>query len=411
MVPLARSVLRHMNMKTRKFIRIVGSALGVLLLSLGSCTKMDHYYKDLVIERTYIGKPDSIWVKPGNQRALIGLLTPKDPAATKMVVKYNTSDSVVISLNRQVDSTSVILDNLEERDYVFQVFTMDDQGNRSLEMELLSSIFGPRYISTLRERTYTHSVGFTDAMAVVSSSAALFPENYLGDEVQYTDGEGNVQKVFVARDQYTGMLEGVNRDIPVTIRSVYRPHEHAMENMYTDPVSMDLNQMKRNTLTFTSDGYLDAAYVDFLYVQTFLEANVPTPVGADIDMCYALGAGSRGNMFAMDGTGFSAFASAWQAAINAWDVRNVARLKLNRGEDALTLYEGLDENNRTQMIAAYENSSATASTRLSSLMVDDIILLHSSDRGLYVAMKVLATPPAVSGAPGNFTVEIKVSRP
>lgn len=155
----------------------------------------------------------------------------------------------------------------------------------------------------------------------------------------------------------------------------------------------------------------DAPTFGVLYVQTFLEANVPTPVGADIDMCYALGAGSRGNMFAMDGTGFSAFASAWQAAINAWDVRNVARLKLNRGEDALTLYEGLDENNRTQMIAAYENSSATASTRLSSLMVDDIILLHSSDRGLYVAMKVLATPPAVSGAPGNFTVEIKVSRP
>ena len=63
------------------------------------------------------------------------------------------------------------------------------------------------------------------------------------------------------------------------------------------------------------------------------------------------------------------------------------------------------------MIDAYEGSAGAASTRLSSLAVGDIIFLNSADREIYVAMKVVGTPPPVSGALGDFTIEFKVSRP
>lgn len=375
-----------------------------------SCTKMDHYYKDYVIERTYIGKPDSIWVQPGNQRVQVGILTPKDPAATQLVVRWG-ADSAVMNIDRSKDENSILIENLDERDYLFNAYTVDESGNRSLIMELNAPVFGSNFASTLRERTFSHSVRFGDSLAVVWNSAALFPENFVGNELAFTDKSGNTKTVFVAKDDNVTILHSPDVALPVTIQSVYSPHENAFENFYTTAEELDVVASRRTSLTFSSTTYTDAMYIDFKYVQMYLEANVPTPVGADIDMAYALGAGSRGNLFTMDGTGFSAFSSNWQAAINAWDVRNYARMKLDRTETANDLYEALDENNRQQMIDAYDNAAGAASTRLSSLAVGDIIFLNSADRGIYVAMKVVGTPPAVSGALGDFTIEFKVSRP
>lgn len=389
---------------------IIGGVFLVVVLFMTSCTKMDHYYKDYVVERTYIGKPDSIWVQPGNQRVQIGILTPKDPAATKLVVRYG-GDSSVMNIDRTIDVNTMLIENLDERDYLFNAYTVDDSGNRSLMMELNTPVFGSSFASTLRERTFSHSVRFGDSLAVVWNSAALFPENFIGTELGFTDRSGESHIVFVSKDDNVSILHNPDINLPVTIQSLYSPHENAFENFYTTAEELDVVASRRTSLTFSSTTYTDAMYIDFKYVQMYLEANVPTPVGADIDMCYALGAGSRGNLFSMDGTGFSAFASNWQAAINAWDVRNYARLKLDRTAAAKDLYEALDENNRQQMIDAYEGSAGAASTRLSSLAVGDIIFLHSADREIYVAMKVVGTPPAVSGALGDFTIEFKVSRP
>lgn len=395
----------------KKYISIIGGVFCAGIIFLSSCTKMDHYYKDYVVERTYIGKPDSIWIQPGNLRVRIGMLTPKDPAAQKLVVRWSDADSVLLTIDHQAERNFIVIDNLQEQDYVFDAYTIDGSGNRSLVMELTSRAFGSAFEATMRERTLSHSVLLGDSVALIWDSATLLPETLQGNDVEFTDRNGQTQQVFVPRTAEIGVLHDADPTKPITIKSVYSPHENAFEYFYTPTENRDLIALTRQTLTFSSVSYTDAMYVDFHYIRAFLEENVPAPKGQDIDMAYALGAGSRGNLFTMDGTGFSSFAASWQTLINSWTTRNTARMKLNRGASAVALYEGLDEANRSQMIAAFNDSAAAESTRLSSLAVDDVILLHSSDRDIYVAMKVIGTPPPVSGALGDFTIEFKVSRP
>src|SRR5690606_30774861 len=133
-----------------------------------SCTKMDHFYKDHVISRTFIGKPDSIWVQAGDQRVQVSWLTPKDPAAKDIVVYWNNkSDSARAAIDHDTDTGSLIIDNLQETDYTFNAYTVDGKGNRSLIMELSTKVYGEVFQSTLRERALSHTVVFKDSTVVI----------------------------------------------------------------------------------------------------------------------------------------------------------------------------------------------------------------------------------------------------
>ncbi|SEM65103.1 protein of unknown function [bacterium A37T11] len=370
---------------------------------------MDYYYKDYIIERTYVGKPDSIWVKPGNKRVQIGLLTPKDVDAKDLVVHWGSTDSVILTIDHTLDKQSIIIDNLVEQDYVFNAYTRDKLGNHSLPMELSTTVYGDNFKSTILPLVLNYSVVFPDSIALVWDTAPSL-ETLFGSEIQYTDNAG-IQQTFISPLKPITIFHDADPNKPISVRTAYIPDSNAFEYFYTEPVVLDMVATKKSSLTFSSAGYKDAAYVDFKFVRTFLSQDVPAPIGKDIDMCYALGGGSRGNFFTMDGTGFSAFTPEWQSGIASWPVRNVTKLKLERNGTALSIYDGLDELNRSQMIAAYDNSTAVESTRLSSLAVNDIIFLHSADRGIYVAIKVISTPPDITGAPGNFVIDFKVSRP
>lgn len=390
-------------------ISIIGGIFCAGVIFLASCTKMDHHYKDYIIERTYIGKPDSIWVQPGDKRVQIGLITPQDAEARDLIVRWNNTDSLVFPIDHDVERQSVIIDNLEERDYVFNAYTTDRKGLRSLPMELSTTVAGDVFRSTIQDRTLSHSVVFPDSIALLWN--AMSSETLFGVEVEFTDNAGAKQQVFSRSSTLVSTFQDADPNEPISVRTVFRAHPNAFEYFYTDPVNVDLIATKRNSLTLVSSGYTNAEFIDFNFVRVFLESDVPRPLGGDIDMCYTLGAGSRSNLFTIDGTGFAAFAETWQVAMNFWPVRNVARLKLNRGAAAVELYNELDEMDRTQMVAAYDNSTVTGLNRVSGLLVNDVILLYSSDRDLYVAIKVVSVPPATSGVYGTLGIEFKISRP
>lgn len=397
------------NIMRKDIISIVGGVFCAGVIFLASCTKQDHFYKEFMVERTYIGKPDSIWIQPGEYRMQVGWLTPQDSEAKDLIIRWSNSDSLVIPIDHDQETQSIIIPNLEERDYVFNAYTIDGKGNRSLNMELNAPVFGDEYRNTLVERALSHSVIFpTDSIGFVFGGTGQLQTLY-GTEVEYTDNEGVKQKVIMRATSTIGVIYDVDPNQEITVRTAYRPHPNAFEYFYfeSEPVEVDLVETKRNTLTFGSTGYLDGIYVDFNFVRGFLIADIPRPTGKDIDMAYALGSGSRGNLFTIDGNGFSAFAAAWQSQIAQWPIRNAARMK----RSTLAVYDALDENNRDQMIAAYESETSAVADRLSNMALDQVVLLHSEDRDLYIAMKVIRTPPAVSGALGDFTIEFKISRP
>lgn len=395
----------------RKRIHAIYSAIfciGILFFS--SCTKMDHFYKDLIVERVYIGKPDSIWVQSGENRVKINFVPPRDAEVKDLIVRWDGGrDSVVVPMNYGSDYQSFIIDNLEERDYMFDAYTTDRKGKRSLPLEMSTPVFGAHFRSTIEKRPFSHSVVFPDSIALLWENMAS--ETLYGVEIDFTDKNGQKQKTFSRSSSAVSVFLDADPNKPVAVKTVFRAHPNAFEYFYTEPVNIDLVATKRNKLTLVSSAYQNAEYIDFKYVRAFLQAEVPRPVGSDVDMAYTLGGSSKSNLFTMDGAGFSAFNADWQLAINQWPVRNSARLKLNRGAAALALYDGLDEMNRSQMVAAYDNSAVAAQDRVFNLLVGDVILLKSTTRNIYVAMKVLAVPPATANTYGKLEMELKISRP
>ena len=379
------------------------------LLLFASCTKMDYLYKEYVIERTFIGKPDSIWVQPGDQRVKIGMLTPKDAEAKNWVIRWNNNvDSLIVPIDHSVKSQSIIIENMEERDYIFESFTADGKGLRSLPMELYTTVYGKEFRKKIHERELSHSIIFPDSVALVWKNK--FIESLYGVETEFTDKSGKKQKAFSPATSDISVMRDADPTKPMIVRSAYQPHVNAFEHFYTDPENVDVAAVKKNSLTFKSLNYQTADYIDLKFLRVFLQADVPKPVGKDIDLAYTLGGGSRANLFTMNGTGFSVFSQDWQLTIaQTWRVRNVATMKLNRGGAAITLYDDLDETNRSQMVAAYDNSTPAGLNRLSALQVNDVILINSSDRKMYIAMKVMSIPPA-TGTVGELTVELKVSK-
>ncbi|MBL1410787.1 DUF4998 domain-containing protein [Sphingobacterium faecale] len=369
---------------------------------------MDHFYKDYAIERIHIGKPDSIWVQPGDYRLQIGMLTPQDPAAKKWVIRYE-GDSLVLPIDRTAERQFAVIENLKERDYTLLVHTSDGLGNTSLPMELSAPVFGDNYRASIKERVLSHSVIFQDSIGLVwktmSDASTLF-----GSEIEFTDLSGQKKKTLVGISDVS-VFQGADPSKPISVKTVFRPHVNAFEYFYTDAVTVDLLATKLNMITLKSSAWTDAEYIDFNFIRVFQEAVVQKPKGRDIDLAYTLGSGSRSNFFVMDGAEFGAFSQDWQSLINSWSVRNSGKLKLNRGAAALALYDGLDELNRSQMVAAFDNSVSAAQNRIFNLLVGDIILLKSTDRDIYVAMKVLAVPPAASGVYGKLEMELKISRP
>ena len=383
--------------------------LVMTMLFLGSCTKMDHYYKDFLIDREYIGIADSIWIQPGDQRAKISMTTPSDSQAKLWIIKWDEADSLVVDIDPEQAIQSTIIEGLEERPYIINAYTSDGQGKRSLNMELNTNIYGDVFRAQIQDRPLSHTMAFTDSVAFIWN--LLIHETLFGVEIEFTDTEGVNQTILTPASEALSIIHDADQSQEISVKTAYLPEENAFEYFYTEPTVIDLEATKKNTFTFSSTGYQDAAYVDFNLARSFGQDDIPSPTGAVLDLCYALGSGTRANLLTMDSPSYSAFDANWLALISTWSKRNAGLMKLNRGPEALDLYTNLDENNRVQMQEAYETSSATPSDRLYSLMVDDVILLHSVDRGLYVAMKVLEVPPAISGAQGDFTVEFKISRP
>src|SRR5690606_4493194 len=93
------------------------------------CRKQDYFYKEFLEggEIVYVGKADSVKFHPGDNRAKLSWII-TDPNINKMKVYWNNRlDSTLIYVNNWsvIDSIDVVISELEERLYFFDIYTVE----------------------------------------------------------------------------------------------------------------------------------------------------------------------------------------------------------------------------------------------------------------------------------------------
>ena len=128
----------------------------LLIFFLFACDKMNDIHQKYLDqgEIVYLGKPDSLNAFPGLERVKLTWMQCGDPDITETVIYWNRkSDSIVKPFVRKMSGMqkdSIIIDNLPEGDYSFELMSRNDQGHTSLISVVQGSSLGAFYLSGLK---------------------------------------------------------------------------------------------------------------------------------------------------------------------------------------------------------------------------------------------------------------------
>src|SRR5690606_11196485 len=150
--------------------------------------------------------------------------------------------------------------------------------------------------------------------------------------------------------------------------------------------------------TSTGGGSSTAAYVDFKTRNVYTTEALGQANVANIDVVSVRGSSTGHNLFPTTNNGAaSGWTASWGTRMATWPNRNAADIySLGTTPEAWDLYHGLQEDE--SMWTAFENATAgiTPTQRLYPITNKEVIFIHSLDRNLLIALKVLDSSTSTS---------------
>jgi hypothetical protein len=201
-----------------------------------ACSDMDATYKDLIKdgETTYVGKADSVQVGPGNKRLQLFWWLSADPQVKKVRVFWNNrNDSleVPVAYKGEPQQMNVIVENLTEGDYTFEMITYDDRGNKSVTTEVQGKVYGDFYTSSLVNRPLLNIDFFDHNVRMILWKDAA--QRAIGTELNYVDREGISQTTIVPATEDTTKIPDIMPGSTITYRTLYLPDPLAIDIFYS----------------------------------------------------------------------------------------------------------------------------------------------------------------------------------
>src|SRR5690606_24748367 len=165
---------------------------GLIWIWTAACTKMDYHYRDFLpmANRIYVGKVDSVKVHPGKNRIKFSWKKSPDPTVTHVTAYWNNKrDSLTIPISDDaIDTAELIVPNLDEETYVFELFASDAVGNRSVPVEVVGKVYGAQYESLLLNRLPRSAQVQGDSLVVAWFEAG--GDGLLGTTISYRNQAG-----------------------------------------------------------------------------------------------------------------------------------------------------------------------------------------------------------------------------
>lgn len=205
-----------------------------LIAAIQSCSKMndltDKYFNEGEI--VYAAKVDSVDVFAGENRIQLNLHIHKQRIENVRVYWNNNTDSVDVQIGGKTGVFPVILDDMPEGGYLFQIVCYDKFSNRSLEYEVTGSVYGNNYKDGLYNRSYisefTH-YNLDDCSMVIYWGGVV--RGAIGMELQYTNTSDNTVQMEIPTNAESTTLQNLKGDISYRLKFI--PEENAIDTFTT----------------------------------------------------------------------------------------------------------------------------------------------------------------------------------
>ena len=154
-----------------------------------SCDDMESIHKNYLNgENIYAGKLDSLEIRPGYKRVELNGLTNFLGNSSNLIVTYEEREEIFKIDDDLGDVMSVIIDDLEEKTYEFNVRTSDESGNLSVPQSVAGFAVGNIFISNQDPRkiinfssnadgTFANFYGNSDSEHVIFTELNYETEN------------------------------------------------------------------------------------------------------------------------------------------------------------------------------------------------------------------------------------------
>ena len=203
-----------------------------LLIALSSCTKMNDTQEKYLDwgEKIYAAKIDSVFALSGYQRQVIDIYY-SAPRIDHGIIVYNLNqDTVVFELPEDGSRHfSVPINNLEEAEYNYTIYTFDKDGNKSLPTETSGKVYG-RFYGDYLVRKAIDKIDTLDGFSIYTKGAT----EAQGINVTYTDLNGDEQvRYFPATGP--AIITDAEPGSEFTYTTVYRPDATAVDSVESLP--------------------------------------------------------------------------------------------------------------------------------------------------------------------------------
>jgi len=207
-----------------------------LILLVNACGKMDDIEKKFTRdgEITYLSRADSLHAYGGNGRIELSWILFSDPKITSCKVFWNDDrDSIVRNISRTpgVDTIQLMLTNMAEGTYYFEVYTYDAQGNASIKSSVIGKVYGPKFAASVLPRSYRKLDRVGDTLQVEWMDGG---DQFAGGSLSYTDASGKLVQMKLSAHPDTSKLAGFPNGGSFDYISAFLPEPGAIDTFYKE---------------------------------------------------------------------------------------------------------------------------------------------------------------------------------
>lgn len=211
---------------------------GIALL-FNACQKMEDIHSEYLEggDIIYAAKPLIIQSFAGQKRVGLKYYLINAVNVDKCIVEWNDgaeSQTIDIAPNVPLDSIQFMINNLEEKSYIFKIYTVDKHGNRSIKEQITGSSYDEKYIAGLTNRALIgiEGGGTVDSLIVTWGTPS---EGHTGLELTYNNTDGVAVTKMVMPEEESVVIRGWESESEMSYRSFYVPEENAIDTFAAAP--------------------------------------------------------------------------------------------------------------------------------------------------------------------------------